>query len=114
MDSRPTIAAVPHVIEAPIVSNEVCFASNPRVRSLSSNRTFCAGLLAASPLTESTDGPCTGDSGAGLLLQRNNRWILRGTVSAALPAQHNKCIDNQYVIYADVAKYLDWIMAFTL
>ncbi|XP_014088956.2 serine protease gd isoform X2 [Bactrocera oleae] len=114
IDDKPTKAAVPHVTESPIVSNEVCFASNPRIRSLSSNRTFCAGLQTASPVTRSAVGPCAGDSGAGLLLQRNNRWILRGTVSAALPVQHNKCIGNQYVIHADVAKYLDWIMAFTL
>ncbi|XP_050331231.1 serine protease gd [Bactrocera neohumeralis] len=114
MDNQPTTAAVPHITEAPIVSNEVCFAANPRIRSLSSNRTFCAGLQTSSPVTRSAIGPCTGDSGAGLLLERNNRWMLRGTVSAALPAQHKKCTDNQYVIYADLAKYLDWIMAFTL
>ncbi|XP_011193267.2 serine protease gd [Zeugodacus cucurbitae] len=114
-DSRPTIAAVPHVTEAPIVSNEVCFASNSKIRSLTSNRTFCAGLLTtSSSATASAVGPCTGDSGAGLLLQRNNRWMLRGTVSAALPSEQNKCIGNQYAIYADIAQYLDWIMAFTL
>ncbi|XP_017487283.1 PREDICTED: serine protease gd isoform X2 [Rhagoletis zephyria] len=119
--SRPAIAAVPRIIQASIVSNEMCFASKPQLHSLTSNRTFCAGLmlprgqLTSRAVDERTGvGPCTGDSGAGLLLKRNNRWLLRGTVSATLPSKQNKCISNQYVIYADVAKFLDWIMAFTI
>ncbi|XP_067635324.1 serine protease gd [Eurosta solidaginis] len=122
---RFTTAAGPRLINAPIVSNEVCFAANPQLHSLTSNRTFCAGMmLSANPprdrLTlKSTgktmlNGPCTGNSGAGLLLLRNKQWILRGTLSATLPSKQKKCISNQYVIYADVAKFLDWIIAFII
>lgn len=61
----------------------------------------------------------TGISGAGLMIMKNNRWMLRGTVSAALPdvlriSQKDDCCSKQYIIYADVAKFIDWIMAFII
>lgn len=120
-DELPTITALPRIIEVPIVSEEVCFASNPGLFTLTSNRTFCAGLLSTtrSTILRAVEkpkllGPCTGDSGAGLLLRRSSRWMLRGIVSATLPSKHNKCIIDQYVVYADVAKFLDWVLAFTI
>lgn len=47
------------------------------------------------------------------MILKNNRWMLRGTVSAALPGVQG---DDpvQYIIYADVAKFIDWIMAFII
>ncbi|XP_061393648.1 serine protease gd [Musca vetustissima] len=134
-----TTSTVPKIISTPVVSNEVCFAANPKYKSLTSNRTFCAGImydqmlytksLASKPLVfnkQLHQGPCTGDSGAGLMIFRNNRWVLRGTVSGSLPmfemqtkrtqsrAATRSCSINQYVVYTDVAKFLDWIFAFVL
>lgn len=115
--------SIPTVLRAPIVSNELCFKSNEDFRNLSSNRTFCAGLLANFRPTlhlQKQHGPSiyTGISGAGLMILKNNRWMLRGTVSAALPAvQHDGGDEDnplQYIIYADVAKFIDWIMAFII
>ncbi|XP_055843623.1 serine protease gd [Episyrphus balteatus] len=107
-----SLTATPRVIAAPIVSNEVCFKSNDKFRSLSSNRTFCAGSR------NSNSSPCRGDSGAGLMIFKNNRWMLRGTVSASLPSgsydNESSCNTNEYVIYTDVAKFLDWIFAFII
>ncbi|XP_055913095.1 serine protease gd [Eupeodes corollae] len=106
-----SIVTTPRVVAAPIVSNEVCFKTNDKFRSLSSNRTFCAGSRNGS------NGPCSGDSGAGLMIFKNNRWMLRGTVSASLPASYNtesSCNKDEYVIYTDVAKFLDWIFAFII
>lgn len=112
--------SIPTVLRAPIVSNEMCFKSNEHFRNLSSNRTFCAGLLADSRALHlqrhhgrASPSIYTGISGAGLMILKNNRWMLRGTVSAALPAVQG---DNpvQYIIYADVAKFIDWIMAFII
>ncbi|XP_075157337.1 gastrulation-defective [Haematobia irritans] len=132
---------VPKIISTPIVSNDACFAANPKYKSLSSNRTFCAGVMfdqtLATKFFESKplvfnkhlhQGPCTGDSGAGLMLLKNNRWMLRGTVSGSLPmfgedtkenaraptSTSRSCSTNQYVIYTDVAKFLDWIFAFII
>lgn len=137
--SKPlsTTSTVPRVVSTPIVSNDVCFAENPKFRSLSSNRTFCAGAVthqtvASKPINLKkplNQGPCTGDSGAGLMIFKNNRWMLRGTVSGSLPMNADGTLDshaktkrgaaqscsmNQYVIYTDVAKFLDWIFAFII
>ncbi|KPU75277.1 uncharacterized protein Dana_GF19315, isoform E [Drosophila ananassae] len=112
--------SIPKMVKAPIVSSADCFRANAHFRSLSSNRTFCAGVH-----FESHHGAIefyTGISGAGLLIFRNNRWMLRGTVSAALPAEkpqeseitHRHCCGNQLMVYADVAKFLDWITAFII
>ncbi|TMW47330.1 hypothetical protein DOY81_007593 [Sarcophaga bullata] len=141
-----TAGAVPKIVSTPIVSNKVCFQASTQYRSLSSNRTFCAGVMLQNqdsitlnqsgfdgkPLSFQHplhQGPCTGDSGAGLMLFKNNRWILRGTVSGSLPVpqtsddspvtpatsrSNHRCSNNQYVIYTDVAKFLDWIFAFTI
>ncbi|XP_037808976.1 serine protease gd [Lucilia sericata] len=139
-----TTSTVPKIVSTPIVSNDICFKANPKYRSLSSNRTFCAGImLQASAATTKSEvsgkplnfqqqlhqGPCTGDSGAGLMIFKNNRWMLRGTVSGVLPMQaavvegstssttsrtSQSCSINQYVIYTDVAKFLDWIFAFII
>lgn len=170
--ATPT-SAVPKIVNAPIVSNDVCFKANDKFRSLSSNRTFCAGVVMPAILTTTKTtklktstkrkvsrtttstssspiidvgnnrqqrnmkfGPCTGDSGAGLMIYKNNRWMLRGTVSASLPmatiatgatttnsklsskgrneTQKSNCNVNQYVIYTDVGKFLDWIFAFLI
>lgn len=139
-----TTSTVPKIVSTPIVSNDVCFQANPKYRSLSSNRTFCAGFMLQHQMTTETksgfggkpisfqrqlhQGPCTGDSGAGLMIFKNNRWMLRGTVSGSLPMLNptdgsasesstrstNSCSVNQYVIYTDVAKFLDWIFAFII
>ncbi|EDW00505.1 GH11823 [Drosophila grimshawi] len=119
--SAATESSIPIVVKAPIVSNEVCFAANPHFRSLSSNRTFCAGIVVdARTASLRRTSIYTGISGAGLIIRKNNRWMLRGTVSAALPAAAAEgspsgvSAASQYIIYADVAKFIDWIMAFII
>ncbi|XP_016925265.2 serine protease gd isoform X1 [Drosophila suzukii] len=116
--------SAPKVVKAPVVGNAECFRANAHFRSLSSNRTFCAGIQTEErDRHQSSASFYTGISGAGLFIRRNNRWMLRGTVSAALPAaespdpgatSHKLCCKNQYIIYADVAKFLDWITAFII
>lgn len=103
-----SVSNTPQQIEATITSNDICFKTNQTYSSLSSNRTFCAG-----DKNYSGRSPCNGDSGAGLMLLKNGRWVLRGIVSAALTTS-DECHDNDYVIYADVAKFVDWIFAFIL
>ncbi|XP_030379562.1 serine protease gd isoform X2 [Scaptodrosophila lebanonensis] len=130
-------SSTPKVVEAPIVSNEECFKANAHFRSLSSNRTFCASILLESKLHiprgkgSSRSSACqrfensglyTGISGAGLMIHKNQRWMLRGTVSAALPPVNgtdtankaHQCNRHKYLIYTDVAKFIDWIMAFII
>ncbi|XP_034116172.1 serine protease gd [Drosophila albomicans] len=115
----------PKVLKAPIVSNEVCVKANADFKSLLSSRTFCAGVMVDTS-TQRQGGRAihSGISGAGLMIMKNNRWMLRGTVSAALPSGRKRspsgnndaehCCGDQYLIYADVAKFIDWIMAFII
>ncbi|XP_016984195.1 serine protease gd isoform X2 [Drosophila rhopaloa] len=123
MGKKAADTSAPKVVKAPVVGNTECFRANPNFRSLSSNRTFCAGIQTEEREPhQSGASPYTGISGAGLFIRKNNRWMLRGTVSATLPAVespdpgsgHGHCCGNQYIIYADVAKFLDWITAFII
>lgn len=62
--------------------------------------------------TGSLDGasPCTGDSGGGFIIKRNNTWLLRGVVSATLLDYETLSCDlYKYSVYSDVAKYMEWI-----
>ncbi|KAH8235882.1 hypothetical protein KR032_010120 [Drosophila birchii] len=115
--------STPKVVNAPVVGNAECFRANAHFRSLSSNRTFCAGIQIDPGGSASASASLyTGISGAGLLILKNNRWMLRGTVSATLPApelgspetEASRRQQQQYMIYADVAKFLDWITAFII
>ncbi|EDW68299.1 serine protease 42 [Drosophila virilis] len=63
--------------------------------------TICAGNKQAA-------GPCSGDSGGGLMLQENNIWLLRGVVSAG-QVYTNRCDLTQPVIYTDLARHIIWL-----
>ncbi|XP_043251936.1 serine protease gd-like isoform X1 [Colletes gigas] len=97
----------PRMNVSPIVSQEVCLWSNAEFASITSNRTFCAGLRNGS-------GPCNGDSGSGFVMYDSitDRYYLRGVVSLSLLNRANMSCDlSQYVVYTDVAQYMDWIEA---
>lgn len=53
-------------------------------------------------------GPCTGDSGGGLMLQEHDVWLLRGVISAGQTLA-NRCDHSQPVIYTDLARHIDWV-----
>lgn len=88
-------------IELPIVSQATCLASHEHLKSLSTERTFCAGK-------RDGFGPCKGDSGGGLALLVDNRWVLRGIVSIGIKGQRT-CDLHHYTLYTDAAKFYDWI-----
>jgi secreted trypsin-like serine protease len=61
---------------------------------------------------------CNGDSGGGMVFPKtsssssNPVWQLRGLVSISVALQNQlKCDSSHYVVFTDVAKYLDWIRA---
>ncbi|XP_017046754.1 spermosin [Drosophila ficusphila] len=91
----------PRVVEAEIASATNC-ASNWRT-SVVTDRSLCAGNRDGS-------GPCLGDSGGGLMVKQGDRWLLRGIVSAGERGTTNgACQLNQYVLYCDLSKHIDWI-----
>uniref|UniRef100_A0A1I8Q9S0 Peptidase S1 domain-containing protein n=1 Tax=Stomoxys calcitrans TaxID=35570 RepID=A0A1I8Q9S0_STOCA len=93
--------AIPKMVDANIVSEGECLRSSQVYASLTSRRTICAG-------NRDGTGPCMGDSGSGLLLNRNDRWYLRGVVSIGTTKQ-KKCDLLEYVVFCDVAQHLSWI-----
>ncbi|XP_055375411.1 serine protease gd-like [Condylostylus longicornis] len=96
---------LPNMIQTEIISNDKCRKSNIGITNLISNRNFCAGYL------NGHDGPCKGDSGNGLMIEKNGTWYIRGIVSGAL-TDKIKCDFNEYVVYTDVAKFRRWIRAY--
>ncbi|XP_019892773.2 serine protease gd isoform X2 [Musca domestica] len=94
---------IPKKVEANIVSDSDCLRSSQAYSTLTSKRTFCAGNRDGS-------GPCMGDSGSGLMINRNGRWFLRGVVSAGQTKQQ-KCNLLEYVVFCDVAQHLQWVQS---
>jgi hypothetical protein len=92
----------PKKITVPIVSLTTCRGSNPLFFDLTSDTTICGGAKQGA-------GPCTGDSGGGLYLKKDQRWYLRGIVSNAIKGDQLICDLNQYVVYTDCAKFVSWI-----
>lgn len=107
-------------LEIPVVGQEECLRSDERFFKLTSNRTFCAGnrdfwLNFCLNCVISGDlkgkSPCTGDSGGGFVMKRGKSWVLRGVVSSALVDVNTRtCDTSKYVVFADVAKHMDWII----
>lgn len=98
-----TSSALPRMLSVPIVSSDTCKNSNQQFQQFTSNKTLCAG-------SKDERGPCKGDSGGGLYINQNGRWMLRGIVSSSLSGtEPGSCNLGEYIIYTDVAMYSDWV-----
>lgn len=101
-------SAEPRQVNMPIVDQVDCVKSsspivNKALLEIISHNTFCAG-------TRNGTGPCNGDSGSAFLLRKNGVFYLRGIVSTALSdATSRLCNLNEYIVFTDASKYLDWI-----
>lgn len=99
--------SMPKWTKLPVVSNENCLRSHPIFSSLTSERTFCAGVK------DSTTGPCNGDSGSAFVTQSNSKFYLRGIVSSSLFDQvQQSCDTKNYAVFTDVSRYTSWIQSF--
>ncbi|EFN68358.1 Serine protease gd [Camponotus floridanus] len=94
----------PRMLKAPIVSQETCLSSHLQFSSLTSNRTFCAGM-------RDGNGPCFGSGGSGLMLYDpdTQRYQMRGILSRTVREPTNFCHGRHYFVFVDVAKYVSWI-----
>lgn len=102
-ENRKPFTNTPRKVSATIVSSDTCSQTDPIYKRLTSFRTFCAG-------NRDNSGPCTGDSGSGLVLNIEGRWFLRGIVSSGFNDQTTDTCDlRHYSIYTDVAKFQIWI-----
>lgn len=97
---------LPRLMRLPIVSRAECIRARTAFSYITSNRTFCGGR-------RNGQGPCRGDAGGALALQRNGVWFLRGIFSVALvnSAMHT-CDLNNFVVFTDVPKFTAWINEF--
>lgn len=120
-------SAEPRQVNMPIVDQVDCVKSsspivNKALLEIISHNTFCAGkycwkLRQCLPLivciwkgTRNGTGPCNGDSGSAFLLRKNGVFYLRGIVSTALSdATSRLCNLDEYIVFTDASKYLDWI-----
>lgn len=94
----------------PVVTHQRCILSYPEFFSRFANeRTFCAGYRNGTFV-------CNGDSGGGLVFPKSDSvpgqpvWQIRGVVSISVALQGEfVCDSSHYAVFADTAKYLDWI-----
>ncbi|XP_017770035.1 PREDICTED: coagulation factor X-like isoform X2 [Nicrophorus vespilloides] len=100
----------------PVVSKETCIYSFPEFFSrFTTKKTYCAGFRNDYVTGTSV---CNGDSGGGMIFPKSTStpskkmWQLRGLVSISVALQNQfRCDSSHYVVFTDVAKYLDWIKA---
>nr|XP_014288047.1 serine protease gd isoform X2 [Halyomorpha halys] len=97
----------PEVFQLPIVDQAECLRSRKEFLYITSERTICAGL-------RNGTGPCSGDSGSGLLILSHKRnssiWYLRGIISLSLLDQNKEtCNLNEYIVFTDVARFTHWL-----
>lgn len=88
----------------PVVDFTTCLESNRDFfGNFLSNYNYCAGYRNGTSV-------CNGDSGGGMFFEKDQTYYLRGIVSLAVAKElENVCNPKQYVLFTDVAKYLDWI-----
>ncbi|KPU80584.1 uncharacterized protein Dana_GF26735, isoform B [Drosophila ananassae] len=101
VDTNAQKTRFPKSVYVQLVDRDRCRYKMPRAEDFITDRTVCAG-------NSRGHGPCFGDSGAALIVLRNNRWVIRGVVSLS-PRLGVICDLSQYAIYCDVSTYVDWI-----
>ena len=88
----------------PLITNEIC----SQTQSITSDR-ICAGYLNTGPILDGNNGPCAGDGGGPLIVQRNESAVIYGVFRDGIPT----CFSGQsrYSTYTRVSKYIDWIQS---
>lgn len=104
-EEDPSHGVVPRKIQIPTVAQTKCFLRNENLASLSSNRTFCAGLPGVAP--------CNGDSGGGFYIRPKSTFVIEGIVSISLADENGFCDPQELVVFTHIAKFSDWIQNVT-
>ncbi|XP_037025151.1 uncharacterized protein LOC119066670 [Bradysia coprophila] len=90
----------------PVVSIATCLGSdNAFYGQFLSDFAFCAG-------SRNGTTACNGDSGGGIVFEDEGVYRIRGIVSLTQvrPGERRDlCKVDEYVVFTDVAKYIDWI-----
>uniref|UniRef100_A0A182RPS9 Peptidase S1 domain-containing protein n=1 Tax=Anopheles funestus TaxID=62324 RepID=A0A182RPS9_ANOFN len=100
-----TTSAVLRQANIPVVSADDCLKSDRNLYSqVLTTKVYCAG-------SRNGTSSCNGDSGGGMFFRMGGYWFLRGLTSFSSQNETEIGICNSYgyVVYTDVAKYLDWM-----
>ncbi|KAK9751326.1 Trypsin [Popillia japonica] len=97
-------------LSMPVVSKDVCIYSlSDFYLKATTTDTYCAGFVNGTTT-------CNGDSGGGMVFRKKTEnpnqkvYHLRGLISVSVALQNEaKCDTKHYVVFTDVAKYLDFI-----
>ena len=95
-------AATLRYVKVPIQDENTCVKSSTNVDTLPGSA-FCAGYA-----KQGQGDACKGDSGGGLVVERDNRWFVVGLVSYGEDCDKYR----QYGFYTNVSNYYYWIKAF--
>ncbi|XP_046750439.1 uncharacterized protein LOC124413710 isoform X2 [Diprion similis] len=101
-------SAVLQTLTLPYISYSQCksLKNNAEVEVFISNDKFCAGYTNGSAV-------CEGDSGGGLVFQKDDLWYVMGIVSVGLGVETSNgertCDKNSYSLYTKVSTYMSWI-----
>jgi hypothetical protein len=105
----------PKKTQIPSFTNDDCFFDS-NYAQIGSTSTFCAGEIGKNPCSGKKrvvilSLKCafmrefSGDSGGGFFIMESD-WRIGGLVSAAF---EQDCATNKYVLFTNVAKFVDWI-----
>lgn len=50
--------------------------------------------------------------GGGFVVESNNKWFLRGIISASLLDETLTCDTKNFAVYTDVTKYTSWVQGY--
>lgn len=92
---------IPKIINTPIFEFNNCSNSHPDLEDLLTHRTFCGGYGNGS-------GTCIGDSGSGLFALHDDRYFLRGIVSASL-YKNADCNAYKPSVFTDTLEFFPFI-----
>lgn len=100
---RDPLHNYPTEFNLPIRSRTECFVTQPRFKSISSERTFCAGGL--------NSGQCLelGNSGASMSVQIGEKFYMKGIVSASF-IDIAGCDNITFTLFTDVLKFKSWMI----
>ncbi|CAG9797990.1 unnamed protein product [Chironomus riparius] len=101
-ESNTVHEMIPRELDMKIISNEGCFLKDPKFAFISSSKTFCAGR-------DEYSAACRGDSGNGFFVNVNDRWYLRGIISASFIHMNNTCDTSSNTLFTNILKFSKWI-----
>ncbi|CAH0549015.1 unnamed protein product [Brassicogethes aeneus] len=109
-DMKKQVSTELRGVAMPVLPQKECYQKSPLFPKVLFDKNYCAGF-------EEDVVTCNGDSGGGMVFPKEQVfdsqpiWQIRGVVSIGVALQgHFVCNDMKYVVFTDVAKYLDWIL----